>query len=337
MKNHLCFQLIRFIVLLSFILAMPSCKKSDESTATLSATSGSATQLGQGWATLNGTVTPNNQVTLISFEYGTDTSYGHSIAANPDTLTGNVVTIVTANLMGLTANSTYYFRTKATNSTGTKYGSDASFTTTKIIKGVYVFNTDLTYGSVTDVEGNIYKTILIGTQTWMAENLKTTKFNDGTIIPFIIDGTKWAGLSSPGYCWYNSDSVSYGGMYNWYAVNSGNLCPTGWHVPTDAQWTALSTYLGGENVTGGKLKETGTTHWYSSITASNSSGFTALPGGYRTSGGDFSSIKRIGYYWTSTEASSTEVYFRDMSYNYTAMDKSSSSKLSGFSVRCIQD
>ena len=120
---------------------------------------------------------------------------------------------------------------------------------------------------VQDIDGNNYLTVTIGTQIWMAENLRTTKYNDGTAIPLVTDNTTWANLTTPAYCWYNNDAKTngstYGALYNWYSVNTKKLCPTGWHVPNDTEWTTLTTYLGGTAVAGGKLKETGTAHWYS--------------------------------------------------------------------------
>jgi uncharacterized protein (TIGR02145 family) len=134
-----------------------------------------------------------------------------------------------------------------------------------------------------DVDGNVYNTVTIGAQVWMAENLRTTKYNDGTSIPLVTDSTKWSDLSTPAHCWYNNDKASYkatyGALYNWYTVATDNLCPTGWHVPTTAEWQILKDYLG-SSVDGGKLKESGTTHWKSpNKGATNESGFTALPGG----------------------------------------------------------
>lgn len=121
------------------------------------------------------------------------------------------------------------------------------------------WNMELEYGSVTDTEGNTYKTIKTVTQTWMAENLKTTKYNDGTLIPNVSDNTAWTQLSSGAYCWYSNDinnKSTFGALYNWYAVNTGKLCPEGWHVPGDDEWTTLTGYLGGEDVAGGKMKST---------------------------------------------------------------------------------
>src|SRR5664280_2706679 len=155
-------------------------------------------------------------------------------------------------------------------------------------KTTAVFNTGLTYGTMTDQDGNIYKTITIGTQTWMAENLRTTKYRDSTEIPNVTDNTAWDALTTGAYCNYNNTTsadtiATYGRLYNWYAAtDSRNIAPAGWHVPTDAEWTTLTTYLGGESVAGGKMKETGITHWISPNTgATNESGFSALPSGMR--------------------------------------------------------
>jgi uncharacterized protein (TIGR02145 family) len=137
---------------------------------------------------------------------------------------------------------------------------------------------------VMDIDGNVYQTVVIGTQTWMAENLKTTTFNDGTEIPLVVNDVRWSALTSPDYCWYNNDQQTYGNtygaLYNWYAVNTGNLCPAGWHVPGDDEWRILTDYLGGEEEAADKLKKTGSIHWASlNSTATNETGFTALPNG----------------------------------------------------------
>jgi uncharacterized protein (TIGR02145 family) len=195
---------------------------------------------------------------------------------------------------------------------------------------------------VNDVDGNHYKTVLIGTQVWMAENLKTTKYNDGTAIPLVTDGAAWGALSTPGYCWYNNDAATYkatyGAMYNWYTVNMGKLCPTGWHVSTDAEWTTLTTYLGGTSIAGGKLKETGTAHWASPNTgATNESGFTALPGGYRYYNATYYSIGSNGAWWSSTEASTSSAWYRYVGCDYSYVYRDGSNKGCGFSVRCVRD
>jgi len=196
--------------------------------------------------------------------------------------------------------------------------------------------------TVTDIDGNVYKTVTIGTQVWMASNLKTTKYNDGKNIPNVtVDGT-WETLTTGAYCWYNNDEATYkatyGALYNWYAVNTGKLCPVGWHLPTDAEWTKLITYLGGKSVAGGKLKETGAIHWYIPNTeATNSSGFTALPGGYRYDNEAFDGVGYYGTWWCSTELNTNTAWGWSMGYGGSSAGRSIYNKASGFSVRCLRD
>ena len=141
--------------------------------------------------------------------------------------------------------------------------------------------------TVTDRDGNSYNTVTIGSQTWMTENLRVTRLNDNTPIQLVTSNSSWASMTTPAYCWYNNDEAAnkniYGGLYNWYAVNTGKLCPSGWHVPSHQEFTVLRDYLGGATAAGGKLKEVGLTHWKSPNTgATDSSGFTAVPSGTRT-------------------------------------------------------
>jgi len=201
--------------------------------------------------------------------------------------------------------------------------------------------------TVTDIDGNVYTTVTIGTQTWMVENLKTTKYRNGDPIPNITDGTEWGNRSTGAYCDYEntpSNSTIYGKLYNWYAVgDSRNIAPTGWHVPSDAEWTTLITYLGGEDVAAGKMKSTGTIEagtglWYSpNAGATNSSGFTGLPGGYRYPDGSFYFRASNGYWWSSSQGVSSEAWYRGLFYNYATVDRYRSNKAVGFSVRCLKD
>jgi uncharacterized protein (TIGR02145 family) len=198
--------------------------------------------------------------------------------------------------------------------------------------------------TVTDIDGNVYHTVTIGTQVWMVENLKTTRCNDGTPITLETDGWAWTNLYAPGYCWYENDSATYkttyGALYNWWAVNTGKLCPTGWHVPTDAEWAILTDYLGGTGVAGGKLKETGTIHWQSPNTgATNETGFTAVPGGYRLyQDGTFDHIGSTGYWWSSSEGDySPLVWGRYIYFNDVIEDRIITFAYCGYSVRCIKD
>ena len=195
---------------------------------------------------------------------------------------------------------------------------------------------------ITDIDGNIYHTVPIGTQVWMVENLKTTKYNDGTEIPLIMDTAEaWYKLNAPGYCWYNDDE-SYkktaGALYNFHALNTGKLCPKGWHVPTDKEWTTLTEFLGGENVAGGKMKETGTGHWTSPNTgATNSSGFTALYAGFRGKTGFIPLSNGTALFWSSTAFDEKDGWTRYLLFNNEAIGRNNGGKYHGFSVRCLKD
>ena len=197
---------------------------------------------------------------------------------------------------------------------------------------------------IKDVDGNVYTSVTIGTQIWMVENFKATKYNDGTAILNVADGDAWNNLSTPAFCWYNNDvsnKATYGALYNWYAVNTGKLCPIGWHVPTETEWSVVINYLGGANIAGGKLKEVGLSHWKEiNVGATNESGFTALPGGLRSTFGDFGTLGIYGRWWSSTAYSldpqfavsmniddgSAEAYIEQVTYEGN-----------GESVRCLKD
>ena len=219
---------------------------------------------------------------------------------------------------------------------------------TFVIMGVFLM---LTFGckkdsnsnnTVTDKDGNVYNTVTIGTQVWMKENLKTTKYRDGTSIPNETDNTAWYMLRTGAYCEHDNSvsySETYGRLYNWYAAtNVHNICPVGWHLPTDAEWTILTTYLLGESVAGGKLNEVGTTHWESPNTdATNETGFTALPGGCRTGDGTFQHLSYFGHWWTATEKDATYAWDRITSYNSNYVTRNFFSKPGGKSIRCVKD
>jgi uncharacterized protein (TIGR02145 family) len=220
-------------------------------------------------------------------------------------------------------------------------------------------------GTVVDIDGNLYNTVTIGNQTWLKENLKTTRLNDGTIIPdgieipfepensgwgywFVIDpndpnNVQIVNRTTPAYCWFD-DNINYkniyGALYNWYTVNTGKLCPTGWHVPSHDELITLIVYAGG-NFSSGKLKEAGTAHWlYSDETVTNETGFTALPGGYRMPSGSFygaSPIGTIAYWWTSTGFSSDRAWHYGMSATSSTIYRTGGYTQTGEAVRCIQD
>jgi len=275
----------------------------------------------------------------ITYDGGTEvTARGvcWSKSQNP-TISGSHTTdgtgsgVFISNLKELTINTKYYIRAYATNSIGTSYGEQRFFST----KGAT--------GTVSDVDGNTYSTIQIGTQWWMAENLRTTKYRDNTPIPRVTGSTAWKDLTTPAYCWFSWDSLTnkipYGALYNWYSVATKKICPTGWHVPEDSDWETFGIYIGGEEVAGAKMKEAGTTHWMSPNTgATDELGFTALPGGFRRyTDGSFSSIRYYGEYWSSTEYSADNAAGAELSYNSGAIKPSGTNKKYGFSVRCIKD
>lgn len=240
-------------------------------------------------------------------------------------------------ITGLTPGTFYYVRAYATNSVGTSYGDATSmfFQTRPYPPGVN--------GLVTDASGNSYQTVQIGTQIWMVENLKTTKYRDGSSIPNVTDDAAWGLLTTGAYCEFKNDKNNgniYGKLYNWYAVtDTRNLCPAGWHVPTDPEWTALSTFLGGNTIAGAKLKEAGSTHWYgANVFGTNEVGFTALPGDFRPSNGIIVyHLFFSAYFWTSTQASTANGYYNWIPYSDKLLTRSSTSKKVGYSVRCIKD
>jgi len=196
--------------------------------------------------------------------------------------------------------------------------------------------------TVTDIDGNVYHTVTIGTQTWMVENLKVTRYRNGDSIPNVTNGTEWSNLTTGAYCDYQNSSGNseiYGKLYNWHAVaDSRNIAPTGWHVASDAEWTTLTTFLGGEDVAGDKLKEKGTAHWLSpNEGATNETGFKALPAGGRSTNGIFGDLGNSAYFWSSTEDNGSSAWYRYHRYGYSGVYRTSSSKVYGFSVRCLKN
>jgi uncharacterized protein (TIGR02145 family) len=188
-------------------------------------------------------------------------------------------------------------------------------------------------------------TIQIGIQKWMTQNLNTSFYRNGDTIPYVTDATAWAGLTTGAWCYYNNDPANgeiYGKLYNWYAVKDsthGGLAPLGWHIPTDAEWTTLTTTLGGTSVAGGKMKMAGTTRWTTPNTgATNSSGFAGLPGGGRYGLGTFNFFGGYGYWWSSTEGDTTNAWYRYLYYGFSNVDRFITiNKAYGFSVRCLRD
>ena len=302
-------------------------------------------------ATISGTVNANYLSTTVSFEYGLTTGYGQTATATQSPVTGSTSTNVSANITGLTIGTTYHYRVNATNSLGTTNGNDMTFTTAPT--------------SISDVDGNTYNVVAIGTQVWMAENLKTTKYNDNSDIPLVADQTAWSniyysGLETPAYCWYDNDIANksiYGALYNWYTINGStngnkNACPTGWHVPSNTEWATLPDYLtnngygyegSGDDIAKAMASTSGWTTYEllgtvgNDQASNNSSGFTALPSGYRGYSGGFSEIGDHGNWWSSTELSTANALHRYMDYYRRFVNGSNTIKANGVAVRCLRD
>jgi uncharacterized protein (TIGR02145 family) len=206
---------------------------------------------------------------------------------------------------------------------------------------------EATTGTVTDADGNKYKTVKIGNQWWMAENLRTTLYNNGVPIPLVADSAMWRYLSTPAYCWLNNDisyKTVYGALYNWNAVGTGKLAPVGWHIPSDAEWTTLTSFLEGESVAGGRMKTTGTIEdaiglWFAPNTdTTNASSFSALPGGSREGGHFFlSMIGHTGFWWSSNFTGIGNAWGRELDYNSEEAYRDNWATTYGFSVRCVKD
>jgi uncharacterized protein (TIGR02145 family) len=195
---------------------------------------------------------------------------------------------------------------------------------------------------LTDYDGNRYRIISIGRQTWMAENLKVTKYNDGTPVELVNDTNEWGKLVTGAYCWFGNDSSQYaspmGALYNWYTVETKKLCPAGWHVPANYEWEILANKLGGTDNAGGKLKDNDTSYWDSPNTgATNESGFTALPGGGRGVDGVFGNYGLNSIFWSSTVFDENFAMNRSISHYLPGIFSYGSHKRNGFSVRCLRD
>lgn len=323
MKKERNIRLCSVILMGMFLIPANSCKKVGDPIITTTALK----YITQTTATCGGNITGDGGAAITARGVCWSTNPTPSIAENKttdNTGTGSFPSLIT----GLTANTTYYERAYATNSAGTGYGNVVSFTTP---------------GSVSDIDGNGYSTVVIGTQVWMVENLKTTRYRNGNPIQNITDSTQWNKyLNTGAYCSYRNDinyANTYGHLYNWYAVNdSRNIAPEGWHIPSNVEWATLATFLG-SGVAGGKLKEAGTTHWASPNTgATNETGFTALPGGYRDGySGMFIYISIYNYLWSSTGYSQSIASCQIMYCEEAFSGEGFFEKLFGFSVRCIKD
>lgn len=248
--------------------------------------------------------------------------------ANNKTINGSGIGSFTSSLTGLAVNTSYYVRAYASNGAGTAYGNELSFTTTSNFSNC---------GIVTDIDGNVYHTVTIGTQCWMQENLKTSHYNDGTSIMTGLSPAGWTATRNGAYVIYDNNPINntiYGKLYNWYAVNTGKLAPTGWHVPTNAEWHTLISYLGGNGAAGIRLKST---NLWSSNTGNNSSGFTWLPGGARSWDGSrwAATLGSVGFYYTNEPT--PFAYFLISGDNNIYISGANAPPNNGVSVRCVKN
>ncbi|MBN1183406.1 MAG: hypothetical protein JXB49_14030 [Bacteroidales bacterium] len=318
----------------------------------------SITNYTQTTATCGGNVTNAGGGTVTAKGVCWNTSQNPTIS-NYHTTDGTGLGSFSSSLTGLTPGMTYYVRAYATNSVGTGYSTNqVSFITPSNSTGD-IFNPNLSYGSINDVDGNSYRTIQIGTQTWMAENLKTSKLNDNTALRFTTSNAEWGSTTTPAYCWYNDDvsyKANYGALYNWYAVNTGRLCPNGWHVPSDSEWTTLENYLitNGYNYdgtsSGNKIAKAlaSQAEWFSSTAVGtpgntdyqnkrNASGWSGLPGGIRDGGSASRDIGRFGRWKSSTVYNTSYYWIRQISNDATYLHRTYGNRATGDYVRCIRD
>lgn len=197
-------------------------------------------------------------------------------------------------------------------------------------------------GGITDIDGNTYRTVRIGDQVWMAENLRSTRFRDGSPIPQVPSQADWEALGSAAWASYDNNALNiaaFGMLYNGFAAEDPRgLCPSGWRIPTDTDWMLLTEHLGGESEAGGKLKSTGTKVWNNpNVAATDEVGFSALPAGYRFRNGMFDHIGSGAYWWTAADSSASVMTYRMAHYDYADLSWNRSSKSTGYSVRCVKE
>lgn len=244
--------------------------------------------------------------------------------------------VFTSQMTALIADTLYYVRAYATNIKGTGYGNVQIFRTLKMVVDV-----------VSDIDGNQYPVVKIGEQYWLQENLRVTRYRNGDPVPVVTADAQWKNLTNGAMCIFDNlagNDTVYGNLYNWHALNDNRgLCPVGWHVPSDMEWGKLVSFLGGNMTAGGKLKsegtiEQGTGLWFfPNKAATNSSGFTGLPGGYRINYGTFYSLGNVAYFWSSSDTASVNAWHFILDANNADLKRYFSFKTNGYSVRCCKD
>lgn len=331
------------------VVVFSSCSKDDEPTAESTTTTTTGSTVAVTGISLD--------KTTLSLTVGGTSTLTATVA--PVNATSTTITWTTSDATKATVSNGLITAVAAGAATITAKAGDKTVTCTVTItaNSNTQINADGVSGTVTDAQGNSYKIVKIGTQWWMAENLKVTKYNDGTAIPNVTDATAWAALTTGAYCDYDNSTANgtkYGHLYNWYTVNTGKLAPAGWHVATDAEWTTLKTYLiaNGYNydgtTTNNKIAKAlaAKTDWTSfdatgvignDLSLNNSTGFSALPGGYRSASGSFNYLGEYGCLWSATEFSSANAWYRELGYGGAGLSSSYYYKQEGFSVRCVRD
>jgi uncharacterized protein (TIGR02145 family) len=314
-----------FIYAIAFITIISSACKKEETTVVLTPTltTATATDVKNTTASSGGTITSDNGSAIKAFGVCWSLNTNPTIADSKTINGSGNVTFFTSAITGLARVKTYHVRAYATNANGTGYGNDITINTL----------------GVQDIEGKIYNTIKIGNQEWMAENLSVTKFNNGNAISKLSSIIDWSSRTTAAYCEYDNtiaNSKVYGYLYNWYAATDPrNIAPAGWRIPTQQDWTTLYNFLGGSNGALNALKESGIAHWLpANVDATNSSGFTALPGGYCSSAGSYNALKNWGCWW-KYDATDPKVFI--LTADPDELLHIGFDKKDGYSIRCIKN
>ncbi len=318
---------IKFLLIVAFAFLIFSCNKTNDN-ATPPVLTTTAISAITGTTAMSGGTISNDGGEAVTARGVCWSTTPNPTVSNSKTTDGTGIGTFSSAITGLNTNTTYYIRAYATNSAGTSYGNQLSLATTFVCGG-----------NITDIDGNVYETVSIGSQCWMKENLKTSKYNDGANIPTGLSIADWISTTNGAYTMYNNNPINdtiYGKLYNWHAVNTGKLAPAGWHVPTNEEWQTLTNYLGVNP--GNKMKDTTLWVHYLGITNTNSSGFTARPAGIRDENGTYINKGQTASFWTSTE----HVYARHalhvlLGYNVSGTGTFWDKDEKGFSVRCIKN
>jgi uncharacterized protein (TIGR02145 family) len=322
--------LILSVFFISIIVLFYGCKKGDLSEISTVEVTG----ITNNSAVSGGTIISDGGCDITEKGVCWNTTGNPVIETDQKTSNGEGSDNFTSNITGLEPAKTYYLRAYATNDPGTSYGEEITFTT-----------------KIADADGNLYNTIKIGNQVWMAENLKTTKYNDNTAIPLVTDNTAWTTLTTAAYSWADNNEAQYkdlyGAFYNWYAVETAKLCPSGWHVPTDADFKTLEISLGMTQEQadavewrgtdqGKKMKNT--TGWLTGGNGTNTSGFSAMPSGYRAyATGTSDNLGTLCYWWTATQSTNDIATYRRLDGNKDAVYRNGTYKKAGKAVRCVKN